>query len=62
MLLLRGSNPQKTILGAWIGNRHFQGKLEKSKNMHIIENTGTASIPTKLCTAIKTTKAVSSLA
>ena len=35
-------------------NRHFQAKLVKSKNMHIIKTT--ASIPTKFCTAIKTTK------
>jgi len=35
-------------------NRRFQAKLVKSKNMHIIKTT--ASIPTKFCTAIKTTK------
>ena len=35
-------------------NRRFQAKLAKSKNVHIIKTT--ASIPTKCCTAIKTTK------
>ena len=35
-------------------NRRFQAKLVKSKNMHIIKTT--ASIPTKFCTVIKTTK------
>jgi len=35
-------------------NRRFQPKLVKSKNMHIIQTI--ASIPTKFCTAIKTTK------
>ena len=35
-------------------NRHFQAKLAKSKNVHIIKTT--ASIPTKFCTMIKTTK------
>ena len=35
-------------------NRHFQAKLTKSKNVHIIKTT--ASIPTKFCTVIKTTK------
>ena len=32
----------------------FQAKLAKSKNVHIIKTT--ASIPTKFCTVIKTTK------
>jgi len=35
-------------------NRHFQAKLAKSRNKHNIETT--ASIPTKFCTMIKTTK------
>jgi len=35
-------------------NRRFPAKLLKSKNMHIIKTT--ALIPTKFCTAIKTTK------
>ena len=35
-------------------NRRFQAKLVKSKNMHIIKTA--ASIPTKFCTAIKTTQ------
>ena len=35
-------------------NRRFQAKLAKSKNVHIIKTT--ASIPTKFCTVIKTTK------
>ena len=34
--------------------RHFQAKLVTSKNMHIMKTT--ASIPTKYCTVIKTTK------
>jgi len=34
-------------------NRHFQAKLVKSKNMHIKTK---ASIPTKFCTAVTTTK------
>ena len=38
----------------WGGNRRFQAKLAKSKNVHIIKTT--ASIPTKFCTVIKTTK------
>jgi len=38
----------------WGVNRRFQAKLVKSNNIHIIKTT--ASIPTKLCTAIKTTK------
>jgi len=46
---LRGSNPPKTPM-----NRRFPAKLLKSKNMHIIKPT--ASIPTKFCTMIKTTK------
>ena len=43
---LGGQIPQKTF--------RFSAKLLKSKNMHII--TTTASVPTKFCTAIKTTK------
>jgi len=35
-------------------NRRFPAKLLKLKNMHIIKTI--ASIPTKFCTAIKTTK------
>ena len=35
-------------------NRRSPAKLVKSKNMHIIKTT--ASIPTKFCTVIKTTK------
>ena len=35
-------------------NRRFQAKLAKSKNVHIIKTI--ASIPTKFCTVIKTTK------
>jgi len=35
-------------------NSRFQAKLVNSKNMHIIKTT--VSIPTKFCTAIKTTK------
>jgi len=38
----------------WGVNRRFQAKLAKSKNVHIIKIT--ASIPTKFCTVIKTTK------
>jgi len=38
----------------WGVNRRFQAKLAKSKNMHNIKTT--ASIPTKFCTVIKTTK------
>ena len=48
----RGSNPKKKQF--WGVNRRFQAKLAKSKNMHIIKTT--ASIPTKCCTVIKTTK------
>jgi len=48
----RGSkNPNPQFWGV---NRRFQAKLEKSKNVHIIKTT--ASIPTKFCTVIKTTK------
>jgi len=35
-------------------NRHFQAKLMKYKNMHIINTT--ALIPTKFCTTIKAAK------
>ena len=45
----RPKNPQ-----FWGVNRRFQAKLVKSKNVHIIKTT--ASIPTKFCTVIKTTK------
>ena len=38
----------------WGVNRRFQAKLAKSKNVHIFKTT--ASIPTKFCTVIKTTK------
>ena len=41
----------------WGVNRRFPAKLLKSKNMHIIKTT--ASIRTKFCTAIKTTKCLS---
>jgi len=47
-----GANPQKKHFGGV--TRRFQVKLVKSKNMHIIKTT--ASIATKFCTAIKTTK------
>ena len=49
---LGGQIPQKSPF--WGVNRRFQAKLVKSKNMHIIKTT--ASIATKFCTAIKTTK------
>ena len=45
-------SPQDPNFGSL--NRHFQAKLVKSKNMHVIETA--ASIPTKFCTVIKTTK------
>jgi len=48
----RGSNPQNPNFGGV--NRRFPAKPLKSKNMHIIKTT--ASISTKFCTAIKTTK------
>ena len=38
----------------WGVNRRFQAKLAKSKNVHIFKTT--ASIPTKFCAVIKTTK------
>ena len=38
----------------WGVNRRFQAKLAKTNNEHIIKTT--ASIPTKFCTVIKTTK------
>ena len=38
----------------WSGNRRFQAKLAKSKNVHIIKTT--ALIPTTFCRVIKTTK------
>ena len=43
--------PQKQFWGV---NRRFQAKLAKSNNVHIIHTT--ASISTKYCTVIKTTK------
>jgi len=43
--------PKKQFCGV---NRRFQAKLAKSKNVHIIKTT--ASIPTKFCTVIQTTK------
>ena len=49
---LGGYKPQKPQF--WGVNRRFQAKLAKSKNVHIIKTT--ASIPTKFCTGIKTTK------
>jgi len=49
---LRGQIPQNPNFGGV--NRRFQTKLAKPKNMHIIKTT--ASIPTKVCTVIKTTK------
>jgi len=52
ILPFSGEIPQKNhFCGV---NRRFQAKLVKSKNMHIIKTT--ASIPTKFCTAIRTTK------
>jgi len=50
---LKGSAPKKKKQ-FWGVNRRFQAKLAKSKNLHIIKTT--ASIPTKFCTVIKTTK------
>ena len=44
-------NPPKQFWGV---NRRCQAKLAKSKNVHIIATT--ASIPTKFCTVMKTTK------
>jgi len=38
----------------WGVNQRLQAKLAKLKNVHIIKTT--ASIPTKFCTVIKTTK------
>ena len=49
---LGGQIPQTSNFGGV--NRRFHAKLAKSKNMHIIKTT--ASIPTKFCTVIKTTK------
>ena len=49
---LAGQKPQKPQF--WGVNRRFQAKLAKSKNGHIIKTT--ASVPTKFCTLIKTTK------
>ena len=49
---LGGQKPQKPQF--WGVNRRFQAKPAKSKNVHIIKTT--ASIATKFCTLIKTTK------
>jgi len=49
---LGGKIPENPNFGGV--NGRFQAKLAKSRNMHIIKTT--ASIPTKFCTAIKTTK------
>ena len=49
---ITGSKPEKKQF--WGVNRRFQAKLAKSKNVHNIKIT--ASIPTKFCTVIKTTK------
>ena len=49
---LGGQKPQNPQF--WGVNRRFQAKLAKSKNVHIFKTT--ASIPTKFCTVIKTTK------
>ena len=49
----RGQKPPQNSQ-FWGVNRRFQAKLAKSKNVHIIKTT--ASIPTKFCTVIKTTK------
>ena len=46
---LWGENPQ--FLGM---SKRYQAKIAKSKNVHIIKTT--ASIPTKFCTVVKTTK------
>ena len=48
----RGQKPKNPQF--WGVNRRFQAKLAKSKNVHIFKTT--ASIPTKFCTVIKTTK------
>ena len=48
---LGGQTPKKQFWGV---NRRFQAQLVKSKNVHIIKTT--ASIPTKFCIVIKTTK------
>ena len=49
----RGSKtPKNPNFGAWIGV--FKSKSQNQKNVHIIK--ATASIPTKFCTVIKTTK------
>ena len=47
-------SPKKAHFGGV--NRRFQAKLVKSKNMHKLIIKTTASIPTKFCTVIKTTK------
>jgi len=49
-----GQIPQNSNFGGV--NTCFQAKLTKSKNMHIIKITATASILTKFYTMIKTTK------
>ena len=48
----RGKIPQNLNFGAWIGI--FKPNSQNQKNMHIIKTT--ASIPTKFCAVIKTTK------
>jgi len=50
--IFRGLSPPKPNFGDL--NSRFQAKLANLKNMHIIKTT--AVIPTKFCTAIKTTK------
>ena len=52
---LRYQNPKKKQY--WGMKRRFQAKLAKSKKVHIIKTT--ASILTKFCTVIKTTKCLS---
>ena len=49
----RGSKTPKNLQFLGV-NRRFQAKLAKSKNVHIFNTT--ASIPTKFCTMLKTTK------
>ena len=49
---LRGVIPKTFVF--WCVNRCFQAKLVKYQHFHTIETA--ASIPTKFCTVIKTTK------
>ena len=44
----------KSLKTVWGVNGHFQAKLVKYKQLHIIETT--ALIPTKFCTVINTNK------